>query len=418
MLPDPTLTLTIPSLHDGTVLDCRIYHPASLAARPHTPPWQRHTAVFAHPYATMGGCYDDPIVDFIGDQLLRKGYLLGTFNFRGAGRSAGRTSWTARPERDDYISFLGFMVYYTHHLNPFGPHTHASLNPHTALSTNQALPEDSSQHQPVLMMGGYSYGAMITSRLPPLVDILEPFTSPASGSAASQIRLRATSLAEQQNVVLSSARTLLGHHRNTSGSKHGIRIGGDEGGGRSPRRSHEGSERRSFSDAEEKLRRGVNEVLAKTKVGRLINKLPDKAVIQSEKHIDPPADGKLPPLEYLIIPKPAYLLVSPLHGIATHLTTMSLIPSALLRFKAKTPEEEAAEAKLVQNHTLAVYGDKDAFMSVGTLRSWTERLTTQEGSQFQGHEIKSAGHFWFEEGVLYSLVDSVNEFASKLLETG
>src|SRR5436190_3450724 len=38
--------------------------------------------------------------------------------FRGAGESDGRTSWTARPELGDYISFYGFMVHYIHGLEP------------------------------------------------------------------------------------------------------------------------------------------------------------------------------------------------------------------------------------------------------------------------------------------------------------
>lgn len=82
MLPEPALTFTLPSLHDGLILDCRVYHPLSLAANPRAPPWNRHAAVMAHPYAPMGGCYDDPIVEVVAGQLLRKGFLVGTFNFR------------------------------------------------------------------------------------------------------------------------------------------------------------------------------------------------------------------------------------------------------------------------------------------------------------------------------------------------
>lgn len=83
MLPEPALSFTIPSLHDGTVLDCRVYHPASLAAaNPRAPPWERHAAVVAHPYAPMGGCYDDPTLDSVAAALLRTGYLVATFNFR------------------------------------------------------------------------------------------------------------------------------------------------------------------------------------------------------------------------------------------------------------------------------------------------------------------------------------------------
>ncbi|KJK78360.1 hypothetical protein H634G_06533, partial [Metarhizium anisopliae BRIP 53293] len=156
MLPEPALSFTIPSLHDGTVLDCRVYHPASLAAaNPRAPPWERHAAVVAHPYAPMGGCYDDPTLDSVAAALLRTGYLVATFNFRGAGHSAGRTSWTARPERDDYASVVGFTVHYAHFLDPFA----------------DGAPR---RQRPVLLMGGYSYGAMVTAQMPPLDRLLEP----------------------------------------------------------------------------------------------------------------------------------------------------------------------------------------------------------------------------------------------------
>lgn len=82
MLPEPTLTLTLPSISDGLTLDCRIYHPFSLSASSKAPAWLKHAAVVAHPYAPMGGCYDDPVVGAVAAQLLRKGFLVGTFNFR------------------------------------------------------------------------------------------------------------------------------------------------------------------------------------------------------------------------------------------------------------------------------------------------------------------------------------------------
>ena len=83
-LPKPSLTFSVPSVHDGLALDCRVYHPPSLAVspRPDTPPWQKHAAVVAHPYAPLGGCYDDPIVDIVSATLLRLGFLVVTFNFR------------------------------------------------------------------------------------------------------------------------------------------------------------------------------------------------------------------------------------------------------------------------------------------------------------------------------------------------
>lgn len=89
MLPQPTLTFTIPSLHDGTVLKCRVYHPWSLSPSPKAPPWRHDAAIVAHPYAPLGGSYDDGIVALVGTTLLRAGFLVATFNFRYATHTVG-----------------------------------------------------------------------------------------------------------------------------------------------------------------------------------------------------------------------------------------------------------------------------------------------------------------------------------------
>ena len=86
MVPDPTLSLTLPSLHDGTLLDCRVYHPQSLVPSLKSPQWRKHAAIVAHPYAPLGGCYDDAVIEMVAESLLRLGYLVGTFNFRYASR--------------------------------------------------------------------------------------------------------------------------------------------------------------------------------------------------------------------------------------------------------------------------------------------------------------------------------------------
>ena len=79
---EPTLSFTLPSLHDGLPIDCRVYHPLSLSPSATAPPWSKHAAVIAHPYAPLGGSYDDPVVEIIAGTLLRLGFLVGTFNFR------------------------------------------------------------------------------------------------------------------------------------------------------------------------------------------------------------------------------------------------------------------------------------------------------------------------------------------------
>jgi hypothetical protein len=36
----------------------------------------------AHPYAPMGGSYDDRVVGIVVEEFLSLGYIIGTFNFR------------------------------------------------------------------------------------------------------------------------------------------------------------------------------------------------------------------------------------------------------------------------------------------------------------------------------------------------
>lgn len=81
-LPFPNFVFTVPSVYDGIQLDCRIYLPRELQQPRNTPRWKKQGAIVAHPYAPLGGCYDDPVVSFVGGELLRGGYVVGAFNFR------------------------------------------------------------------------------------------------------------------------------------------------------------------------------------------------------------------------------------------------------------------------------------------------------------------------------------------------
>jgi hypothetical protein len=86
-LPEPEYSFTIPSVHDDVPLNCRVYHPAIWSEqRPSTPDvtsqWRTNGIVMAHPYAPMGGSYDDRVVGMIVDEFLQAGWIVGTFNFR------------------------------------------------------------------------------------------------------------------------------------------------------------------------------------------------------------------------------------------------------------------------------------------------------------------------------------------------
>jgi hypothetical protein len=85
--PDPLYSFTIPSVHDDTALDCRIYHPDALndvysTSLEQEASWQIRGIVMAHPYAPMGGSYDDRVVGIVVDEFLKAGWIVGTFNFR------------------------------------------------------------------------------------------------------------------------------------------------------------------------------------------------------------------------------------------------------------------------------------------------------------------------------------------------
>ncbi|KAM0272904.1 hypothetical protein ACHAQH_008508 [Verticillium albo-atrum] len=448
MLPEPTLSFTLPSIHDDTVLDCRVYHSHALSPVPSAPPWRRHAAIVAHPYAPMGGSYDDPIVDSVAEALLRAGYLVGTFNFRGAGHSAGRTSWTAKAERNDYISFIGFMIHYIHFLDPFRP---VDTNPPTSTPATD-LPSKEDQDHPILLTAGYSYGAMVTSQLPPLPQILSRFAEPPAISAAADIRLRAEHLAAQQNSFLADARA----SRNAATpTRRALRVGGDEGDQRRSGEHHRRSQ--SPHHTEDKLRRGVSELLAKTRARRSrshqrnVSQSTDAAGEEAAREKTHHGHGHsyghghshsqggdepgvlLPKIADLTRVRPAYALVSPLQGIVNHLTTMSFVPPwprHRSHEQAREPSSspagdvnlvedagEAAEAKLAACPTLAVFGDRDVFVSVGKLRAWGMRLESRPGSMFRGVEVTGAGHFWQEEGTLSALVEAVGEFAVGLMKT-
>lgn len=68
---------SIPSIHDGVLVDCRIHQPSPKHGND-----ANTVAVFAHPYAPLGGCMDDPVVEAVASQLLGQGVLVGLFNFR------------------------------------------------------------------------------------------------------------------------------------------------------------------------------------------------------------------------------------------------------------------------------------------------------------------------------------------------
>ncbi|KAH0290408.1 hypothetical protein KCU62_g3483, partial [Aureobasidium sp. EXF-3399] len=222
----PVYCFTIPSVSDGTLLDCRIYHPVSLQDAQSTQQRTKKAALIAHPYAPLGGSMDDAVVTTIVDQLLDLDFVVGCFNFRGAANSEGSTSWSGKAERDDYISVAGHLIFYMNQLR-----TSQVVTKDTESSAGYV--QNISAEPITLVLGGYSYGSLIVTHLPPMPEILAIFHKPSKW--VSEILLRAKELALQTNTSLSENRGRMSdhpparrQHKRQSSSQHSIIYGGND----------------------------------------------------------------------------------------------------------------------------------------------------------------------------------------------
>lgn len=306
---------------------------------------------------------------------------------RGAGASKGRTSWQAKAELDDYMSFTGFLVHYVEGLRASSAHMQSAsvtdpiLTPIPSAHALPSSPIDKENEGMTLILGGYSYGSLIATHLPTTQDILRRFETVTKGSAESEIKLRAGNLARQWTkdaklyLEAQHARRSESQKMRLSARATAVAMGGDESAPGDRRLSHEG--RRSLDT----LRRSMDR--SRRKLGS-----------RHHSHSSHTSDfiavkESLAPLN-IPLPRTCYLLISPiLPPLSMFATMFSSIRSD------RSPD---CNGKFIHHPTLAIYGDDDFFTSQRKLRKWAERLKAPTGSQFQFREIAGAGHFWREEG--------------------
>ncbi|KAL6716530.1 hypothetical protein ACLMJK_006097 [Lecanora helva] len=249
-----------------------------------------------------------------------------------------------------------------------------------------------------LLLGGYSYGALIVTLLPPTPSILNRFETPSKGTAISGIKLRATSIAAQwsKDVALylqaEKARKSKSHESlRPSAGAMAMAMGGDESEHPSKRPSHEG--KRSI-DA----------------IRRSIDRLPQKLRSRQHSHSSVASSSGTATEENSTAtsttttpePRTCYLLISP-----------PLPPVSIFLSMHSRPASEC-EHKLVSNETLAVYGDSDFFTSQKKYRRWAEGIEGLEGSRFRGMEVEGAGHFWREDGAAQEMGRRIREWVKRL----
>ena len=241
------------------------------------------------------------------------------------------------------------------------------------------------------IIGGYSYGALITTLLPPTEEILRRFAKVNKGTPEAEVRLRATSLAAQWNKdallygEAQQARNTRSHEKlRTSAHAMAVTVGGEESESGSRRASHEG--RRSLDAVRRSMERSTKKLL------RQHNSEVSEHTLVVES---------LVPVE-IPTPQTHYLLISPLQPpISMFATMFSNLRSGYLAQR---------EAKLLDHPTLVIYGDKDFFTSQSKLGRWAENLKVKSNSLFQFHEVFGAGHFWREEGVEIQMRGFVKEW--------
>ena len=239
-----------------------------------------------------------------------------------------------------------------------------------------------------LVIGGYSYGSLVATRLPAPDLILARFTQPVRGTTAAEIRLRAAHRATEWN---DDARRLRG-----AGTIHG----GEECAPGARRPSHEGHRR----SAEILLRRSLDRSREKLGLGT-----PDRS--NGEQTSREKAAERL---EAITVPVPhvAYLLVSPL------LPPTSLFLTMFARHaheKGKPGDHESEhDDRLAKGPTLAVYGGDDLFTAVKKLRKWSAATAESPGACFQSVEIPRAGHFWHDVDAQRRLAEAVKSWACSI----
>ena len=307
---------------------------------------------------------------------------------RGAGCSGGRTSWTSKPEIYDYISFVGFFVHYLDALRlpelsepvPIPADAPPPLSP---IRTGEPLTDalETPRGRMTLILGGYSYGSLITTHLPPYDAILERFAHVSQGSAEAEIRLRASSLAIQWNrdaqmhCELNRGRSLKAPSAHgSSPSSIALAMGGEES---------EPGARRSSRDSRRSLdvvRRSLER--SHIHIGRRSSGEGVPTLVET---------AQPPSLVQLKSPRICFLLVSPL-----------LPPiSSLATFFSNSSRSRSIETDIDQtlsNHpTLAIYGNRDFFTSQKKLRVWALAVQQKPSSLFRFHEVPGVGHFWRED---------------------
>ena len=312
-------------------------------------------------------------------------------HIRGAHGSKGRTSWSGRPELDDYTSYAAFFMHYMCYIQPNPTLEPTSTSePSSKILLSNDFPNNSC---PIVILGGYSYGSMILRHLPPAPTILQPFASPIAGSAADEILLRARRLADQSNLEWHNIAYDKAQARRKSQAgpnpRPSMTMGGEE---TSP------DKRRSSRDVRRSLE-GSSRLEIRTRLRSLSHRRRENS------------DTLAPPVTKsatFTMPDIRYLLISPLTS------PISTLAAPALGHKFWSKSRDGSHDIIGKHPSLAIYGDQDIFTSAKRIRDWSDQLKAAPGSRFTSIEIAGAGHFWAESDVEAKLRAALKDWGSSI----
>lgn len=310
-----------------------------------------------------------------------------------------------------------------------------------------------------LLLAGYSFASLVLCRLPAVFAILSRFKSAENGTAATEIFLRARTLAIQHRKTIATRLQRGRRPSSTSPSKPAhwrnpshVILGGEESDLASSRRRHSRGDSRGSCEAIRELPRTIKSRMHRPRSGQFhLRTSSDREQEQQHNTIssEPQKQTHQQQLQQQRQPiSIRYLLISP---VLIPLST-TLVPPGIPFISATSTatagggstsletEEKSTAAGVfsLQYPTLIAFGSSDTFTSSKKLCQWAERLAKDSAAvattaaaaaatnttttataphpvdaKVEWTQIDGAGHFWREGGVMRELQGNIREWVAK-----
>lgn len=294
-------------------------------------------------------------------------------------------------------------------------HTSRTNDTTSAQSPTGHEPSNPSEHI-ILILGGYSYGSLIVTHLPPTSEILAMFRETQTSPWTSDILKRAKELALQTNTSLSNQVDPRGRlpnsplrkkHKRQSSSQHSIVYGGSDSPSPADRHSTDFIHKGMEVPARIKHAMHRNHKRSSSSTQTLSSNLSERTI----------STGNIPTLESLPQVLTHYLLISPL--LPPLSSFLSLSTSSLMFWR----HADHIAHNLVRHPTLIIFGTKDVFTSSHKVDVWRKKMNALSSqaaggdrqSCFRWKKVEGAGHFWREHGVEAQLTDSLRGWVQEVV---